>query len=61
MDELTRYIVNYYPNLMTPKEAAAYKTSFVEEKAENLEPGGANYSAHYVKDGDRTILKCSAY
>lgn len=39
MDELTKYIVTYYPNLMTLKEKAAYKTSFVEEKAENLEPG----------------------
>lgn len=39
MDELTKYIVTYYPNLMTFKEKAAYKTSFVEEKAENLGPG----------------------
>ena len=39
MDELTHYIVTYYPDLMTSIEKAAYKTSFVEEKAENLEPG----------------------
>lgn len=39
MDELTRYIVTYYPNLMTIKEKAAYKASLGEEKAESLEPG----------------------
>lgn len=39
MDELTRYIVTYYPNLMTSKEKAAYRASFAEEKAENLERG----------------------
>ena len=39
MDELTKYIVTYYPNLMTIKEKIAYKASIAEEKAENLEPG----------------------
>ena len=39
MDELTRYIVSYYPNLMTPSEKLAQRSSIAEEKAENLEPG----------------------
>lgn len=39
MDELTRYIVTNYPNLMTFKEKAAHKASFADEKAEALEPG----------------------
>lgn len=39
MDELTRYIFYSYFNLLTIKEKAAYKASFAEEKAENLEPG----------------------
>ncbi|HEX6188229.1 MAG TPA: hypothetical protein VFZ40_09105 [Pyrinomonadaceae bacterium] len=39
MDELTRYIVTYYPTLMTSNEKVAYRASFAEEKAENLEPG----------------------
>ena len=39
MDELTRYIFYSYVDLLTFKEKAAYKASFAEEKAENLEPG----------------------
>jgi ribosomal protein L40E len=39
MDELTKYIVTCYPNLMTFKEKAANKAFLAEEKAENLEPG----------------------
>ena len=39
MDELTRYIFYSYFGLLTFKEKAAYKTSFAEEKAGNLEPG----------------------
>lgn len=39
MNKLTKYIVTWYPDLMTVNEKAAHKTSFVEEKAENLEPG----------------------
>ena len=39
MDELTKYIFYNYFDLLTIKEKAAYKASFAEEKAENLEPG----------------------
>lgn len=39
MDALTRYIVTYYSNLMTPTEKLAHRASFAEEKAENVEPG----------------------
>jgi len=39
MDELTRYIFYSYFDLLTFKEKVAYKASFAEEKAENLEPG----------------------
>ena len=39
MDELTRYVVTYYPELMTVKERAAYKALVAEKKAENAGPG----------------------
>ncbi|HLE62459.1 MAG TPA: hypothetical protein VI750_04925 [Pyrinomonadaceae bacterium] len=39
MDELTKSIFYNYFDLLTIKEKAAYKASFAEEKAENLEPG----------------------
>jgi uncharacterized C2H2 Zn-finger protein len=38
-DELTAYIINYYPHLMTDREKLAHRASFAEEKAENLPPG----------------------
>jgi len=69
MDALTRYVVNYYPNLMTPLEKVAYRASFAEAKAENLEPGnvqtmlrekwGSNDSEvmAFLKDGREVFLR----
>jgi rubrerythrin len=69
MDALTRYIVIYYSNLMTPSERVAHKASIAEEKAENLEPGnlqtilrercGSNDSdvVAHLKDGQETFLR----
>jgi hypothetical protein len=36
MDELSKYIFNYYTHLMTEREKAAYKSIHAEEKAQNV-------------------------
>lgn len=37
MDDLKKYIFDYYPGLMTPKEAATYKAMHAEMKAQSCE------------------------
>ena len=37
MDELSRYIFNYFPQLMTVREKAAHRAMHAEMKAQNVE------------------------
>ncbi|HSQ23210.1 MAG TPA: hypothetical protein VLN44_02310 [Pyrinomonadaceae bacterium] len=55
MDDLARYIVNHYQNLMTLEEKAAYKSVLGETKVANTDNMAMKHALqeHWVSDNPR--------
>ena len=61
MDELTHYIINYYPHLMTMEEKAAQKSMIGQAKVQHVEtPRGKKVIGDFWVSKDPRVLELLA-